>query len=154
MPGILLCTSEGLTAVKNLFWWWWESCPFTHQYESQALDCGLQPLLPLASALQGELRTTLEGMGGTVCDCSQEPLITFCYSVERDNWGNSLLLHPSRVGVQVSLTSTFCLLGMSQVSRSVGEARLFLGEAGHLWASHHRLSLPVAQVQQQAVLSG
>lgn len=88
-------------------------------------------------ACQGELRAASEGMGvgGTVCVCSQEPLITFCHPAERDNWGDSLLLHPSRAGIQISLTSTFCLLGVSQVSPSVGEARLFLGEAGHLWAS-------------------
>lgn len=116
LPGILLCTSESLTAVKGLLWWrWWESFLFTRQYEAQALGCGLQPLLLLVPTQQGELRTMLEGVDGPVCDCSQEPLITFCYPAEGDNWGDSLLLHPSRAGIQISLTSTFCLLGMSQV---------------------------------------
>lgn len=81
--------------------------------------------------------TLLEGMGeGTVHDRSQEPLIMFCHPAERDNWGNSHLLHHSKADIQISLTSTFCLLGVSQVSPSVGEARLFLREAGRLRASH------------------
>lgn len=63
------------------------------------------------------------GWGG-LSVCSQEPLIAFCHSAERDNWGNSLYYIISRVSIQVSLTSTFCLLGMSQFSASVGEARL------------------------------
>lgn len=61
--------------------------PFIHQYEAQVLDCGLEPLLSLAPARQGEPRTTLEGVGwgtGTVSDCSQEPLITFCHPAEGD----------------------------------------------------------------------
>lgn len=82
----------------------------------------------------------LEGMEGELFVTAHRSLITFCHPAERDNWGNSLLLYHSKAGIQISLTSTFCLLGVSQVSPSVGEARLFLREAGRLRASHSIVS--------------